>query len=103
MHSIFEVKILILLTNLKYCDIIKLQIKIKENIKLKNTEILKLDDESLELCSGGITDVLLLAVALPIGAVVGWFLGEGICQLIEEVYRTFKVSKDKKDVKNVKE
>ncbi len=91
------------MTNLKYCDIIKLQIKVKENIKLKNTEILKLDDEGLGLCSGGINTVLAVAFSLGIGAPVGWFLGEGICQLIEEVYRTFKVSKDKKDVKNVKE
>ena len=70
---------------------------------MKNTEILKLEDHDLDLCTGGMSPVLALLISLAVGVPVGWFLGEGIFQLIEETYRTFKVSKDKKDVKSVKE
>lgn len=62
---------------------------------MKNTEILKLEDHDLDLCTGGMSPILALLISLAVGVPGGWLLGEGIFQIGEECYRTITVSKDK--------
>ena len=66
---------------------------------MKNTknqiQKFELNDNELEMCSGGLGALQSLALVTVIGAPIGWFLGEGLWQLGEEIYRIFKVREEK--------
>lgn len=67
---------------------------------MKNTknqiQKFELNDNELEMCSGGLNTVVSWSLAIGIGAPVGWFVGAILWQLEEEIYRIFTVKKEKK-------
>lgn len=66
---------------------------------MKNTknqiQKFELNDNELEMCSGGLNTVVSWLLAIGIGAPIGWVLGNGLWQLGEEIYRIFKVREEK--------
>lgn len=55
----------------------------------------ELNDNELEMCSGGLNTVVSWTLAIGIGAPIGWFVGAGLWQLGEEIYRVCTVKKEK--------
>lgn len=55
----------------------------------------ELNDNELEMCSGGLNTVVSWTLAVGIGAPIGWFVGAGLWQLGEEIYRVCTVKKEK--------
>ena len=66
---------------------------------MKNTknqiQKFELNDNELEMCSGGLGALPSLALATVIVAPIGWFVGAGLWQLGEEIYRVCTVKKEK--------
>ena len=66
---------------------------------MKNTknqiQKFELNDNELEICSGGLNTVVSWLLAIGIGTPIGWVLGNGLWQLGEEIYRIFKVREEK--------
>ena len=55
----------------------------------------ELNDNELEMCSGGLNTVVSWTLAVGIGTPIGWFVGAGLWQLGEEIYRVCTVKKEK--------
>ena len=66
---------------------------------MKNTknqiQKFELNDNELEMCSGGLNTVVSWTLVVGIGASIGWFVGAGLWQLGEEIYRVCTVKKEK--------
>lgn len=66
---------------------------------MKNTknqiQKFELNDNELEMCSGGLNTVVSRTLAVGIGAPIGWFVGACLWQLGEEIYRVCTVKKEK--------